>query len=94
MHYNVLFLLMFPAIVFAQYYTPMYPMPFPYFTSTYSEPEKPTEDDYPKDRGIYHSRYDNEYTALPETHQPDYHVIDIAPMGRYDDLEIIIMDYD
>jgi len=95
MHYNVLFLLLFPAIVFAQYYTPMYPVPFPYFSNTYVAPtEKTVEEDYEKDRGIYYSRYENEYTALPETHQPDYHELDIEPINPYADIEIIIMEYD
>ena len=92
MHYNVLLLLLFSLNAWAQpYYTPMFPPPFMYMP----QPSEPIPDeDYEKDRGIYHSRYDNEYTALPETHQPDSYTIDVEPINPYRDTEIIIMNYD
>lgn len=90
MHYNVLFLLLFPINLYAQYYTPMFP--FPYIPPTVVK-VAPKEDTY-KDRGIYRSRYDNEYTALPEVHNPDYIVIDCPPIDPYENTEIIIMEYD
>lgn len=96
MHYNVLFLLLISTATFAQFYdvplfTPMYP---PYGYTYPSTPPEP-EEDLEKDRAVYHSRYENEYTALPDTgEEPDYYTIDCPPIKPYGDIEIVIMDYD
>jgi hypothetical protein len=97
MHYNVLILLLFSlplkAIPYDPLYTPIYP-PFGYNLAYTVEGDEP-EEDLEKDRSVYHSRYDNEYTALPDKgEEPDYYTIDCPPINPYENIEIIIIEND